>query len=144
MYIRAPIGHVRRAEYHRLHFTIVKDQYNLPSITRPEPRLVLQPTPCLSKMFSTSEISLLITALAGFSKANPVPQYPGAPPTIGSCEEHWDYKNIKAGPSYQGPWQMVSNEVATSNSEDPGTLTATYSDSVGVTITEGFSLGLNL
>ena len=41
-------------------------------------------------------------------------------------------------------WQMMAPETVTSDEEVPASLTATYTEGISVTITEGLNLGFNM
>ena len=90
-------------------------------------------------MYSTIPLILLSFLDTTHSLPKPDPQF-----TVYTCSEVQGYKNLAASPSYQGDWQMTMSPSVVSDEEDPASLTAAYSTSVVVTITEGFSLGVNL
>lgn len=71
----------------------------------------------------------------------PAPQYAdGYTP----CTESTQYKDLGSTSPYLGDWQMTGAPPVTSDPSSAASLTATYSQAIGVTITEGISLGANL
>lgn len=66
-----------------------------------------------------------------------------APAPQASCSELADYLDITESSPFLGSWSMTGASAVISNSE-PANLEATYSESVGVTITLGISLGADL
>lgn len=53
------------------------------------------------------------------------------------------YNNVQESAAYLGSWSMTGASAVVSNSE-PANLEATYSESVGTTITVGVELGADL
>jgi hypothetical protein len=83
----------------------------------------------------------LATAFAAPTSQNvEARQYPGTDPT---CDQPTEYKNVTVSPRFSGPMQMAMVGPVTSNPEDPGTLSKIYTQTEGVTITIGASLGLD-
>lgn len=90
-------------------------------------------------MFLTLALPMLTLFLPIYSA--PAPQYDdGYTP----CAESTEYKDLSFTPQYTGGWQMTGAPPVTSDPISAASLTATYSESIGVTITEGFSLGAKL
>ena len=71
---------------------------------------------------------------------------PAPDPQIGTtdpCNILPSYTDIVESAAFLGSWSMTGASAVTSNSE-PGNLQATYSESVGTTITIGIDLGVDL
>ena len=101
------------------------------------PRIVS--TRSIAIMFFTLALPMLTLFLPIHSAL--APQYDdGYTP----CAETTAYKDLSSTPKYTGGWQMTGAPPVTSDPISAASLTATYSESIGVTITEGFSLGAKL
>lgn len=62
---------------------------------------------------------------------------------VDQCNELPTYEDLKESAPFLGSWSMTGASAVISNSE-PSNLEATYSQTVGVTITLGISLGADL
>lgn len=68
---------------------------------------------------------------------------PAPIPQTDQCNILEQYYDISNTPPFLGSWAMTGAPAVISNSE-PADLQATYSESVGITVTVGLSLGADL
>lgn len=91
---------------------------------------------------------ILFTSLLGLTAqiyATPTPQaYPYECSTLTGWTGIVQTVAWQKGDDPKYGWQMVPTEPVTSDEEDPASLTASYSEGISVTVTEGLSIGFNM